>query len=324
MKEEMTKIKVAVIAGGDSSELPVSLRSAAAVCGSLDRMKFDPTIVRLSREGWVTEGGAMIDRNDFSAPSIGRFDYALIMIHGTPGENGILQGYFELIGLPYSTSSVMVSALTFDKSLTKLALQGTPGVYFARQMTVARGEVVDPRAIVAELGLPMFIKPNASGSSFGVTKVKSIDQIEAAINNALTEGDLVLCEEFIDGVEVSQGVMVVDGAQYVLPITELVSHNEFFDYEAKYTAGMTDEITPARISDEIAASVSRATLAIYKKLGCRGVVRVDYIIRGEKAYFIEVNIVPGMSEASIVPQQWAYIGMTMGEAWEKIILSTIK
>lgn len=323
MKNEIQRLKVAVVAGGDSSELPVSLRSAAAVCRSLDRAQFDPIIVFISRDGWKTESGEVIDKNDFSAPSIGRFDYALIMIHGTPGENGILQGYFDLLSIPYSTSSVLVSALTFDKVLTKLSLQGTPQMHFARQITIASGEKYDPQSIAQTLGLPLFIKPNASGSSFGVTKIKSVDQIAAAVAEAFKESDLVLCEEFIEGVEISQGVMIVDDEQYVLPITELVSHNEFFDYEAKYTDGKTDEITPARIPADVAEKVSEATLAAYKKLGCRGIVRIDYIIRDDKPYFIEVNSVPGMSEASIVPRQLACIGMTMGDAFSKIIHSTL-
>ncbi|MEG1607037.1 MAG: D-alanine--D-alanine ligase [Mucinivorans sp.] len=314
--------RIAIIAGGDSSEMPVSLRSAAAVCKSLDKSKFLPTIVSLSSNGWFVDKSP-IDKNDFSyLDEHGvrvKFDYALIMIHGTPGENGILQGYFELLGIPYSGCSVEVSALTFNKHLCKVAVSGVNGVNLAKQVYLRRGDKVDAQDVISALGLPLFVKPNASGSSFGVTKVKGVEYLLPAVAAAFTESEAVLMEEFIDGTEVSQGVMVVGGKEYVLPITELVSKNEFFDYQAKYTPGMTNEITPARISIEVAAEISKTTLEIYKTLGCCGVVRVDYIIKGSKAYFIEVNTVPGMSEASIVPRQLSTIGMTMGQAFELII-----
>ncbi|MEG1665273.1 MAG: D-alanine--D-alanine ligase [Mucinivorans sp.] len=314
--------RIAIIAGGDSSEMPVSLRSAAAVCKSLDKSKFLPTIVSLSSNGWFVDKSP-IDKNDFSyLDEHGvrvKFDYALIMIHGTPGENGILQGYFELLGIPYSGCSVEVSALTFNKHLCKVAVSGVNGVNLAKQVYLRRGDKVDAQDVISALGLPLFVKPNASGSSFGVTKVKGVEYLLPAVAAAFTESEAVLMEEFIDGTEVSQGVMVVGGKEYVLPITELVSKNEFFDYQAKYTPGMTNEITPARIPIEVAAEISKTTLEIYKTLGCCGVVRVDYIIKGSKAYFIEVNTVPGMSEASIVPRQLSTIGMTMGQAFELII-----
>lgn len=312
----MKCLKIAVVVGGDSSEREVSLRSGAATAAALDRDRFDPTIVDVSRGGWVTADG-VIDKNDFSVGGV-RFDYALVMIHGTPGENGILQGYFELLGIPYSTCDVGVSALTFNKTLCKAALHGTPGMCFSREVALRRGDVVDARAIVDRLGLPLFVKPNQSGSSCGVSKVKRVEDLLPAIDEAFKESDMVLCEEFIDGVEISQGVMICEGKEFVLPITELVSHNEFFDYKAKYT-GQSDEITPARLSQNIARKVSEATLAAYKRLGCRGVVRVDYIVKGETPYFIEVNTVPGMSEASIIPQQWAAAGLTMGDGLSLII-----
>ncbi|MEG2479219.1 MAG: D-alanine--D-alanine ligase, partial [Mucinivorans sp.] len=279
--------RIAIIAGGDSSEMPVSLRSAAAVCKSLDKSKFLPTIVSLSSNGWFVDKSP-IDKNDFSyLDEHGvrvKFDYALIMIHGTPGENGILQGYFELLGIPYSGCSVEVSALTFNKHLCKVAVSGVNGVNLAKQVYLRRGDKVDAQDVISALGLPLFVKPNASGSSFGVTKVKGVEYLLPAVAAAFTESEAVLMEEFIDGTEVSQGVMVVGGKEYVLPITELVSKNEFFDYQAKYTPGMTNEITPARIPIEVAAEISKTTLEIYKTLGCCGVVRVDYIIKGSKAY----------------------------------------
>lgn len=318
----MERLKVAVLFGGDSSEAEVSRRSAAQVFDCLDRTLFDPVLVSLSSGGWTTvPDGLVVDKNDFSAGGE-KLDYALIVIHGTPGENGILQGYLDLVGVPYSSCSVGVSALTFNKSLCKLSLHGMPEMQFSKEIVVNRGEKIDPRKIVQRLGLPLFVKPNASGSSCGVSKVKREQEIQGAIQAAFKEGDTVLLEEYIEGVEVSQGVMICDKEIFVLPITELVSKNEFFDYQAKYTVGMTQEITPARISAVVAHKISTATLAAYQSLGCRGIVRIDYIIKDEKPYFIEVNTVPGMSAESIVPQQWAYIGMTMGEAYTKIINST--
>lgn len=313
--------RIAIIAGGDSSEYEVSLRSANAVCESLDRSKFDPIVVLISRSGWKTLGGFVIDKNDFSYVVDNKrftFDFVINVIHGTPGENGLVQGYFEMIGLPYSGCSVETSAVTFNKSLTKSIVSSIHGVRMAKQIFLWDSKI-DANYIVESLGLPLFVKPNASGSSCGVTKVKSLDQLESAVNEAFKESDAVLCEEFIEGVEVSQGVMVLCGKEYVLPITELETKNEFFDYQAKYTDGFTNEITPARIDKGVANRVGQISLDLYKLLGCRDVVRVDYIIKGGHPYFIEVNTNPGMSNASIVPQQWREIGLTMGQAWEWII-----
>lgn len=316
---------IAIIAGGDSSEYEVSLRSAHAVCDSLDRSKFAPLIVHLGSKGWHLLSGEVIDKNDFSFtdPSGTKhtFDFALIMIHGTPGENGILQGYFELIGMPYSGCSVEVSAVTFNKRLTKSIVRNIEGLNLAKEIVLSKADAINPAQIVENLGLPLFVKPNASGSSCGVTKVKTAQQVLPAIEAAFAESDQVLIEEFIEGVEVSQGIMILSDKEYVLPITELVAHNEFFDYQAKYTPGMTDEITPARIAPQTAELVGKITLEAYRMLGCRGVVRVDYIIKEGRPYFIEVNTNPGMSNASIVPQQWLYAGLTMGQAWEMIINS---
>lgn len=319
---------IAIIAGGDSSEYEVSLRSSRAVAQALSEYNFRTTIVNLSKKGWATEYGCEIDRNDFSFKnSTGakeNFDAALIMIHGTPGENGILQGYFELIGMPYTGCSVEVSALTFNKSITKLAVKNIAGINLAREILMSKGDPIESNHIIKELGLPLFVKPNASGSSCGVTKVKMVEQLVPAIETALKECDAVLLEEFIEGTEVSQGVMLVEGEMTVLPMTELMPNAEFFDYQAKYTPGGTEEITPARISNDLTAQISAVTERVYKTLGCRGVVRVDYIIKESKPYFIEINTNPGMSNASIVPQQWAYIGLTMGQAWTKIINEIIK
>lgn len=320
----MSKRNIAVIAGGDSSEIVISYKSAKQVHDCLDKEKYNVFDVSIEGRKWTAQGHYPVDRNDFSfTDSSGRktvLDYALIMIHGTPGENGILQGYFELMGVPYSSCDVRSSAITFDKSACKRVVAGVEGVNLAKEFIFRSGEVVDYNAVVESLGLPMFVKPTESGSSFGVTKVKSVGQMEAALVEAFEHsGGVVMAEQYIEGVEVSQGVMIVGGKEYVLPVTELVSKNEFFDYQAKYTAGMTDEITPARISDAVKQQLDCSTLSIYKALGLKGVVRIDYIIKGQTPYFIEVNTTPGMSAASIVPQQWEQMGLSMGQAFGMII-----
>lgn len=320
----MSKRNIAVIAGGDSSEIVISYKSAKQVHDCLDKDKYNVFDVSIEGRKWMAQGQYPVDRNDFSfTDSAARktvLDYALIMIHGTPGENGILQGYFELMGVPYSSCDVRSSAITFDKSACKRVVSGVEGVNLAKEFIFRRGEVVDYSAVAQSLGLPMFVKPTESGSSFGVTKVKSVGQMEAALFEAFEHsGGVVMAEQYIEGVEVSQGAMIVEGREYVLPVTELVSKNEFFDYQAKYTAGMTDEITPARIPDAVKQQLDRSTLAIYKALGLKGVVRIDYIIKGDTPYFIEVNTTPGMSAASIVPQQWEHMGLSMGQAFGMII-----
>lgn len=331
---------IAVIAGGDSSEDVISYKSGAQVWGCLDRDLYEPYLVVLRGSSWrvnpsdaVAEGAVLpLDLNDFSfRDHTGRhikFDYALIQIHGTPGENGILQGYFELMRIPYSTCTAEVSALTFNKSLCKLAVQGKPGIHLAKEIVLRRGEEIPAaEAIIKELGLPFFIKPNASGSSFGVTKIKTADTsaVNSAIEAAFRESDAVMLEQFVDGREVSCGMMVIAGKEWILPVTELISEKEFFDFEAKYE-GACREVTPAELPEEIVRKLNVATATAYHTLGCRGIVRVDFII--DKAtgtpYFIEVNTTPGMSAASIVPQQWREAGLTMGQAFGMIINETSK
>ncbi len=316
------RLNVAIVAGGDSSEAEVSRRSAKQVLESLPKDRYQGNIVEVSSSNWHCNGEE-VDLGDFSTPTLGKFDYALIMVHGTPGENGPLQGYFELMNIPYSTSNSGIMAITFDKKLCKRALRDTRGINLAKEVTLRKGDNIDLEEIITILGLPFFVKPTQSGSSFGVSKVRSRDEFQRALDCAFSENSEVMCEEFIEGVEVSQGVMICSSKEYILPITELVTTNDFFDYEAKYTEGLTQEITPARIPDEIAQRVSQATITAYRELNCRGVIRIDYIIRDGVPYFIEVNGTPGMSAQSIIPQQWAAIGLTMGEAFSLIIDSTI-
>lgn len=316
------------MAGGNSSEREIALQSAAQIHAALDAKKYDVTLIDLNGRSWshTTADGQRyeVDKNDFSI-TIGEqkinFEYALILIHGTPGEDGRLQGYLDLMEIPYSSCSMTSSVITFDKVTTKRTLQGR--VNLAREVFLRRGEAYDAEAIIAELGLPLFVKPNASGSSFGVTKVKAVEKLDEAIRLAFTESEEILIEECIVGREMGCGVMIVGGKEYLFPVTEIIAKNDFFDYEAKYTAGMSEEITPADISEEVRKELNRMTLEAYKTCRCSGVVRVDFIVTEEgKPYFIELNSIPGMSGGSIVPKQAREMGMSLGELYDLVIEDT--
>lgn len=313
----MSKKNIAILAGGDSSEAVISFKSAQQLADVIDRSLYNPYTIFIKGAEWtVKQDGVQdisIDKNDFSFEQNGQkvtFDCALMVIHGTPGENGILPAYFDLIRLPYTGCRTFTSALTFDKYATKKYLEDE-GVDMARGYMFRKGQQIDTQALVEELGLPMFVKPNASGSSFGVTKVKGADQLQAAIDTAFTEGDSILIEECITGVELGNGLIKTPSKALVFPVTEIVPKKEFFDYEAKYTSGMSEEITPARISEEVTERVQELSSHIYDVLGCRGIVRVDYIYSNDKLYFIEINTIPGMSPASIVPKQVEAMGLQL-------------
>jgi D-alanine-D-alanine ligase len=268
-----------------------------------------------------------VDKNDFSLTVEGvrtEFEYALIIIHGTPGEDGKLQGYLDMMGIPYSSCSQISSAITFDKISTKRAVAST-SVNLAREVLLGRGQSYDSQAIVDTLGLPLFVKPNASGSSFGVTKVTAVEGIDAAVDAAFKESDEVLIEECIVGREMGCGVVVTAESEIVLPITEIVSKRDFFDYEAKYTAGLSDEITPAPISEDIKSKLNRMTLEAYRACRCSGIVRIDFIVtEAGEPYLIEINSIPGMSSGSIVPKQVREAGMTLGELYDIVIEDSLK
>lgn len=326
----MTRLKIALVAGGDSPERGIALQSAAQIEAALDHTKYDITVIDLHHRDWhhTTPDGRewQVDKNDFSITIDGRrkaFDYALIVIHGTPGEDGKLQGYLDMMGVPYSSCSMTSSVVTFDKITTKRTLAGR--VNLAREIFLRRGEAFDPERIVAELGLPLFVKPNASGSSFGVTKVHTAEELPAAIEAAFAQGDEILVEECITGREMGCGMLVAGGREYVFPITEIVSKKDFFDFEAKYTAGYSDEITPADITPEVKAELNRMTREAYRACRCSGVVRVDFIVTPSgKPYFIELNSIPGMSAGSIIPKQARAMGMTLGELYDIIITDTCR
>lgn len=318
---------IALLTGGDSSEWQIALQGAENIGNALDRSRYTPYTIVLRNGHWTYTAPdgtkSELDRNDFTLPVAGRkikLDYALIVIHGTPGEDGRLQGYLDMMGIPYSSCGFVSSVLTFDKAACKRAVTGS-GIHLAKEILLNKTSEIDPAAIIAELGLPLFVKPNASGSSFGVTKVKKQNELLPAITEAFKESDQVLMEEFIEGREISCGVMIAGGKEYIFPITELVCQSEFFDYKAKYQ-GFSNEITPADLPEAIRKEVNRLTLIAYKRLNCRGVVRIDFIVKGETPYMIEINTIPGMSSHSIIPQQAAAMGMSLTELFNLIIDET--
>ena len=321
------KRTIAIVCGGDSSEHDVSLRSAQGLYSFFDKERYNVYIVDIKGLDWKVElpGGltAKIDRNDFSFTEDGKkrcFDYAYITIHGTPGENGRLQGYFDLIGLPYSTSGVLVEAMTFDKFVLNQYLRGY-GVSVAESLLIRKGyeELVSDEEIERPIGMPCFVKPAADGSSFGVTKVKNADQLAPAIRKAMMESPEVMVESFLDGTEITQGCYKTREKTVLLPITEVVTSNEFFDYDAKYN-GQVQEITPARIAPEIAERVSKVTSHIYDILRCNGIIRIDYIISKEgKISMLEVNTTPGMTATSFIPQQVRAAGLEMKDVLTDIV-----
>jgi D-alanine-D-alanine ligase len=321
---------IAVVAGGDSSEYVVSIKSGANVLQAIDRKLFTPWMVFIRNGKWNVLDGerviATVDRSDFSFELKGeriRLEYAYIMIHGTPGEDGNLQGYFEMLGIPYSSCGVQSSALTFNKNFTNKYLQSY-SIQMARSVRLVLGEQLDPAEVVKELGLPLFVKPSAGGSSFGVTKVKETEELAEAVEKALSESPEVLIEQFIDGKEFTCGVVKIGDKKLVLPVTEVIPKNEFFDYEAKYTPGMADEITPARISKELTLQIQNLSSRIYDLCNCKGIVRVDYILKDQTFYFLEINTVPGMTATSFIPQQIRAAGLDLTELLTEIIQDNLK
>ena len=321
------KRTIAIVCGGNSSEYGVSLRSAQGLYSFFDKEKYNVYIVVIKGNRWevnLNDGTTTpIDKNDFSFKENGKlvmFDYTYITIHGTPGENGILQGYFELIHLPYSTSGVLVEALTFDKFVLNQYLRSY-GVSVAESLLIRKGyeELVSDDEIEERIGMPCFVKPAADGSSFGVSKVKNKDQLAPAIRKAMMESPEVMVESFLEGTEITQGIYKTKEKTVLLPITEVVTSNEFFDYDAKYN-GQVDEITPARISEELTERVGKITSHIYDILHCNGIIRIDYIISKEgKISMLEVNTTPGMTATSFIPQQVRAAGLDIKDVLTDIV-----
>ncbi len=333
------KRKIAIIAGGDSSEHEVSLRSAAGLKTWISEAGYDVTIVILKGQDWkaipndvmgaasqlndeMMQQACPIDKNDFSftrGDVKHTFDFAYITIHGTPGENGILQGYLDMIGMPYSCCGVLAAALTFNKYACNHYLSYF-GFHIANSMMLRTGQKLPNAPKIAEtLGLPCFIKSNVGGSSFGCTKVKTVEDIYPAIERAFQEGDEVICESYMKGTEVTCGVYKTKSKAVAFPITEVVTHNEFFDYDAKYK-GQVDEITPARIPDAVRDKIQAETLRLYDIIGANGIIRVDWIItEGDKLNLLEVNTTPGMTPTSFVPQQVRAAGLDIKDVLTDII-----
>ena len=321
----MSKKNIAVIAGGDSSEYVVSVRSGANVLKAIDQNLFEPWLIRIKGEEWIVlnneEPISTIDKSDFSFKLNGtkiKFDYAYIIIHGTPGEDGILQGYLEMLKIPYSSCGVQSSALTFNKYFCNNYLKSF-GIPMANSVRLVAGEKYSAAQIVESLGLPLFVKPSAGGSSFGVTKVKKVEDLVEAVNKALDESPEVIIEQFLDGAEFTCGVVRIGERKLVFPVTEVIPKNEFFDYEAKYMPGMAEEITPARISESLTLEIQKRSAVIYDLCNCKGIVRVDFILKGETFYFLEVNTVPGMTETSFIPQQIKAMGLNLTDLLTDII-----
>ena len=322
---------IAIVCGGDSSEHDVSLRSAQGLYSFFDKDRYNVYVVDVKGTDWhvnLADGSiAVIDKNDFSFMENGKmrlFDYAYITIHGTPGENGIMKGYFDLINMPYSTSSVLVEAMTFNKYVLNNYLRGF-GVNVAPSILLRRGEeeTLDEQRVMDEIGMPCFVKPSADGSSFGVSKVKNIDQLAPALRLAFMESDEVMIESFMEGTEISIGVYKTREKSVVLPATEVVTSNEFFDYDAKYN-GQVQEITPARLSDDVARKVADETSRIYDLLHANGILRIDYIIGkdengGDKIMMLEVNTTPGMTATSFIPQQVRAAGLDIKDVLTDIV-----
>ena len=320
---------IAIVAGGDSSEVVVSLKSAQGIKSFIDQNVYKTTIVTIIGDEWnavVSETEKYpIDKNDFSFVMNGekqRFDFAYITIHGTPGENGILQGYFDLIGMKYSCCGVLAASLTFNKFVCNRYLQAF-GANIAKSVLLRQGDAYQADEILATVGLPCFVKSNVGGSSFGVTKVKEASQLNDAIAIAFKEGAEVIIESFLQGTEITCGVYKTHNKTVVFPITEVVSENDFFDYDAKYN-GQVKEITPARISDELTTEVQRQTAKYYDILGCKGIVRIDYIISPDGIpHVLEANTTPGMTPTSFIPQQVRAAGLDIKDVMADIIESEL-
>lgn len=306
------KKNIALVAGGYSGEYVISIQTAQTIAQNLDTSLYNIYKIIVTKEDWWYEAGdgtkVSVDKNDFSLHLNGahiRFDCAFIAIHGTPGEDGRMQGYFDMIGIPYTTCNAIVSALTFNKSYCNKVVKDFNIVNIANSVHLIKGEPYSVGTILERLKLPVFVKPNEGGSSLGVSKVKAVEEIMAAIEKAFAVDNQVLIEEFIEGRELTIGVYRVGQYLYTLPPTEIVSKNEFFDYEAKYTPGVTNEITPAQITSDIHEQLKSKASYIYRHLNCRGVVRMDFILQKgtNRLFFLEVNTMPGQSENSILPQQ---------------------
>ncbi|MDR0427363.1 MAG: D-alanine--D-alanine ligase [Dysgonamonadaceae bacterium] len=324
------KKNIAIIAGGYSSEIVISVKSAGGIYSFLDKEKYNLYVVYVTKDKWTVQVNEKeeypIDKNDFSFVYNGlkiQFDFAYITIHGTPGENGLLQGYFDMLGIPYSCCGVLAASLTFNKYFCNNYLKGF-GVQIAPSICLRKKDKVNPKEIINQLKLPVFVKPNDGGSSFATTKVTAIEQLQPAIDEAFQEGEEVMVESFMAGTEVTCGCYQAEDKKTVLPITEVVSKNDFFDFDAKYNPASVEEITPARISKELTREIQNLTANIYDWINAKGIIRVDFIISPEKEVrMLEVNTTPGMTSTSFIPQQIKAAGLNITDVLSEIIESEL-
>ncbi len=327
----MDKKNIALLAGGNSGEAEISFKSANIIEQNIDNSLYNVYKINLLKTDWhyIDEKGIQhqIDKNDFSltlnATKI-KFQCAFIAIHGTPGEDGMLQGYFDLLGMPYTTCDHTTSSVTFNKGFCNKIVEAA-GINIANSIHLFKNQPYSIQHILNEISLPCFVKPNNGGSSIGMSKVNDSVDLESAIQKAFREDNQVLIEEFIEGKELSCGMIKANGSLLVFPITQIISENEYFDYEAKYQ-GKSKEVTPAEVDETITIKVKSTASFLYNKLNCKGIVRFDFILKNnsEDLFFLEVNTVPGQSAESIVPQQIRAMGLTIKEVYTMLIEESMK
>ncbi|OJW13243.1 D-alanine--D-alanine ligase [Mucilaginibacter sp. 44-25] len=328
----MKIINVALLAGGYTGEYEVSINSAKNIANSLDTGKYKVYTILINKDSWVYHNGneiVHVDKNDFSLVLNGErvmFDFAFITVHGTPGEDGKLQGYLDVIGIPYNTCDSTTSAITMNKAYTKAIVNGIHGLHTAKSVQLHRKDEHDTATISSALKFPLFVKPNNGGSSVGMSKVYNVGGLHDAIEKAFKEDSQILIEEFIKGREFSIGIARLNGKIVVLPATEIISTKDFFDYEAKYTPGITNEVTPADLPAEKNREIADIVTQAYLRLNCRGMCRVDFILldNTNEFYFIEINTTPGQSANSLIPQQVRAAGMDLTEFYGQLIEDAIK
>ncbi|MGB4774029.1 MAG: D-alanine--D-alanine ligase [Daejeonella sp.] len=322
------KKTIALVTGGFTRESVISLQSAEVIEQNLDTEKFEVYKIIINRDTWFYEDKLgdkhEVDRNHFTLTindKLIKFDSVFIGLHGSPGEDGKLQGYFDMLNLPYNTCDASTSAITMNKAYTKAIVADIENLNIARSKQLFSNNPDNENHIINSLKLPYFVKPNSGGSSIGMTKVKSAGELKEALNKAFQEDTQILVEEFVKGREFTIGVYKGKDGIMVLPATEIISSKEFFDFEAKYTPGVSEEITPGRMNEEEENMVNSIVKQVYQKLNCRGVVRIDYFLEEEtgKFYFIEINTVPGQSQNSIIPKQVRSIGRTIKDFYTELI-----
>ncbi len=323
----MTK-NIALIAGGYSGENVVSIRSAAVVEQHLDPALFNVYKIIINSDNWIyttSDGNEIsVDKNDFSLTIDGKhitFDAAFIIVHGTPGEDGKLQGYLDMLQIPYNTCDSITSALTFNKGFCNKVVKNLNIVNVSDSVHIFNDKPYNVSEIAEKLGFPCFVKPNCGGSSIGMSKVKTFEDLQPAIDKAFKEDTQILIEKFVKGREFSCGIFRSKGEKIVFPVTEIISKKEFFDYEAKYTTGLTDEVTPAQVETQYSDLIRETVAKLYDELNCAGIVRFDFILEENtnRLYFLEVNTVPGQSENSIVPQQARAMGWTIRKLYTRVM-----